>query len=688
MHWGHDHTVWLLGSLCGLQRLQFDARALLQRYPPPHSFATLIEAGRELGFRFARAPVDRRTLGRLNTPCIARLRLPAAGTVEQPGHPILLLRVDDERVLFFESGSARPRQMGLEEALQQLQDSCYLVTAEPATPATDAAVDPAPATGWRWFAAEMLKYRAVWWQVLAASVVLQAIGLCTPLFTQVMVDKVVVHQTMSTFKVIIVAMVVFMLFSTAMGWLRQYLIVHTGNRIDAVLGSRLFAHLLHLPMPYFEQRPTGTIAARLHAIETVREFLCGAAVSLIVDLPLLALFFGVMVWYSWLLAMAALGILLMIAVASIVVGPLMRTRLNRQFLAGARQQAFVTEHVAAMETVKALQMEGRMRDEYDARLAEWLGAGFASRQLANGFGALIGLLEQSMTLVVLGLGAWLVMRNDGFTIGMLVAFQMFAARLSQPVLRLSGLWQEFQQACIAVQRLGDILDAPAEPHSLRSMEQAPGRGRIVLENLAFAYSAQARPLYEGLSTTIEPGELVMISGPSGCGKSTLARLLLGFYLPSGGRILLDGRDIRHLSASRLREHFGVVPQQPVLFSGTLCENLQLACPQATREEMVAACAQAGIHEHIQSLPLAYDTRIGEQGTGLSGGQKQRLAIARAILRRPSILIFDEATSSLDEATAAQIARTINRIKGGMTVLFIAHQVPAGLKPDREIRLGQ
>lgn len=650
-----------------------------------------MEAGEELGFRFARARLGRALLANLDTPCIACRRAPPeqAGATAGPdgARPVLLLRVDVERVLFFESGNPRPLRMSLDEALQQLGGTVWKVTRAETAPGAATGEPAAPAHGWRWCLEEMLRHRGVWAQVLAASVALQAVGLCTPLFTQVMIDKVIVHQTMSTFKVIILAMIVLVLFSSLMGWVRQYLVVHTGNRVDAVLGSRLFGHLVHLPLDYFEQRSTGTISARLHAIESIREFIAGAAISLMVDLPLLMLFLGVMVWYSWQLSLATFGILALIALASLAVAPFMRKRLNRQFLAGARQQAFVTEHIAAMETVKSLQMEGWLRHAYDACLADWLGSGFGARKMALGFGALVGLLEQSMTVMVLGLGAWLVMRNEGFTIGMLVAFQMFAARLSQPVLRLAGLWQSYQQACIAMRRVGDILQAPAEPHSLQSATAEAGPGRLVLEGLGFSYQPHGPTLYRGLSAQIEPGELVLVRGPSGCGKSTLARLLLGFYAPSEGRILIDGRDLRHVGANQLRAHFGVVPQHTVLFSGTLHANLSMASPHASREEMMQACRLAEIHEHILSLPDAYDTRIGEQGTGLSGGQKQRLAIARALLRKPRVLIFDEATSSLDAATAEQFAGTVNRLKASATVLFIAHQLPAGLQPDREICLG-
>jgi subfamily B ATP-binding cassette protein HlyB/CyaB len=278
------------------------------------------------------------------------------------------------------------------------------------------------------------------------------------------------------------------------------------------------------------------------------------------------------------------------------------------------------------------------------------------------------------------------MRNDGFTIGMLVAFQMFASRMSQPMLRLAGLWQEFQQASIAVKRLGDVMDAPAEPYALTPSRAAEGKGEIRVADLSFRYSAEHPFLYRNLSVAFKPGRLTVLTGPSGCGKSTLAKLMLGFYQPTDGGLTIDGRDIRHLSANELRQYFGVVPQETYLFSGTIYENLLAANPNSTFEHIVQACKIAEIHEFIDRLPKGYNTELGEHGVGLSGGQKQRLAIARAVLKRPRVLIFDEAASNLDAQTAERFGQTVNQLKGKVTILFIAHQLPRGLQVDEVFTL--
>jgi len=325
-----------------------------------------------------------------------------------------------------------------------------------------------------------------------------------------------------------------------------------------------------------------------------------------------------------------------------------------------------------------------------------LAATFATKTLANTYNVIANGLEQTMTLAILVIGALLVMDatntaqagGPAFTIGMLVAFQMFASRMSQPMLRLVGLWQEFQQANISVKRLGDLMDAPAEPYALipqRANNDKPGK--IEFQNVSFRYSEQHPYLYRNLNLQFKPGKLTVLMGPSGCGKSTLAKLLLGFYPPTDGGIKIDGYDIRYMSANELRSTFGVVPQETTLFSGTVYENLLAANPHATFENIVVACKQAEIHETIEALPQGYQTPLGEHGVGLSGGQRQRIAIARALLKRPKVLIFDEATSNLDQQTAEHFAQTVNQLKGRVTMVFIAHALPKGLQVDEVVQFG-
>jgi subfamily B ATP-binding cassette protein HlyB/CyaB len=533
----------------------------------------------------------------------------------------------------------------------------------------------------------LLKHNSVWRDVLLASLAIQLMALCTPVFTQVVIDKVIVHQTVSTLTAIGIALGVFLLFTAGMSWVRQYLVLHTGNRIDSVLGSSVFEHLFKLPPRYFEHRATGVLVARVQGVETIREFLSSAAVTLMLDVPFLFIFLAIMLWYSVQLTLVTVVVLGAIVILSLAVTPLLRTRINRQFLLGARNQAFLTEYVSGLETVKSLQMEPQLNQRYGQYLATYLDSSFKTRNLANTYNTAAHALEQAMTLAILCLGAWLVMTSNEFTIGMLVAFQMFASRLAQPMLHLVGLWQQFQQADIAVKRLGDIMNAPPEPYSVSPVREVKADNSIEIRNLSFRYADNLPYLYQGLNVTIKSGQCVALMGPSGSGKSTLTKLMQGFYLPSDGSILLDGLDTRHLAANELRSVFGVVPQDTTLFSGTIYEDLVRANAHADFEQVIHACKLAEIHDMIEQLPQGYQTRIGEHGAGLSGGQKQRIAIARALLKRPRILIFDEATSSLDQQTAEQFARTVNRLKGKVTMIFIAHQLPKGLSVDGVFTLG-
>ncbi len=704
--------LWLLGSLCQIGRVPFDATLAAQEFPPPHSTVTLHQAARALGFRTGERSVTAAVLPELTFPCIAFLhQIPhAVGAPTQlhvvregeademaepePARPALLLRADANQFLFFCAGVEQPETLPLAEFDLYFEPILILVALDaslsPAGRGTEGAGEQhtTPSKfGFRWFLPELLRHKRIWRDVLLASLSIQLVGLATPVFTQVIIDKVVVHQTQSTLVVIGVALILFMLFTSVMSWLRQYLVLHTGNRIDAVLGSQVFRHLLRLPLPFFENRTTGVLVARLHGVETIREFVSGAAVSLVLDFPFLLIFLAVMFWYSWQLSLIAVALLGTIGLISFLVAPVFRDKLNRQFLLGARNQSFLTEYVSGIATVKSLQMEPHLEQKYGGYLADYLAAGFTTRQVSNTYNVLANGLEQAMTLSILVAGALLVMQNDGFTVGMLVAFQMFASRMSQPMLRLVGLWQEFQQASIAVKRLGDLMDAPAEPHALVPHREAGGAGRIDLKQVSFRYSNHHPFLYRNLNLTLKPGHLSVLMGPSGCGKSTLAKLLQGFYLPTDGQILLDGRDIRHLAANELRQTYGVVPQETVLFAGTVYDNLVMAHPQANFEDVIAACKLAEIHGTIEQLPQGYQTEIGEHGVGLSGGQRQRLAIARALLKRPKILIFDEAVSSLDQATAEHFAQTINRLKGQATMLFITHQIPKGLQVDEVFSFG-
>lgn len=685
--------LWAVGSLCNLRRKPFDAALLQRAFPPPYTPVVMAEALRslDLDVRLESRPLAELAGGTL--PLLVFLwsedRDQSVGSVPPTTAgitPALLARVEVDRVLVFLAGTNEPQVLP-RATLEVRYAGVSLEVDRVAAPAADPDAPTAGhGFGFRWFVAELLRHRRIWRDVLMASLVIQLIALATPLCSQVIIDKVIVHQTTSTLTVIASALGMFVVFGSALSWVRQYLVTHTGNRVDAVLGAAVFRHLFRLPLRYFERRPTGVLAARMNGVETIRDFLTGAAITLILDVPFLLVFLAIMFFYSVWLSCITLVVLVAVAGVSAAAAPLFQSRLNEQFLRGARNQAFVTEYIAGMETVKALQMEAQLERRYEEYLASYLQANFATRQLANSYNTVAGGLEQLLNMAILCCGAWLVMRGPDFTIGMLVAFQMFAGRVSQPMLKLVGLWQQFQQAAIAVRRLSDIMDVPSEPWTVVSTRQAPSAGSIEFRDVSFRYAPDRSDVLRHFNLRIAAGECVVVMGPSGSGKSTLTKLLQGLLSPTEGQVLVDGRDTRHLAANELRSHFGVVPQDTVLFCGSIQDNLMLANPLATFEMVVQAARVAEIHDTIEALPDGYRTDVGERGVGLSGGQRQRIAIARALLKRPRILIFDEATSGLDATVAEHFASTIARFKGKVTILFITHRTPERLNPDRVVRL--
>jgi ATP-binding cassette, subfamily B, bacterial HlyB/CyaB len=699
--------IWSLGSLSALHHKSFSAELLASEFPstaedPPNE-STLIQAAIRLGFRVKATHIQARQIAQLPLPLLVALQPTSPAETQANNNTVtlaLITAATADQLVLFKAGSNQPESVDVAQLDALLTGQAWLIAPEvesandedAAKDARGGAAGVSQTFGFKWFIPELVRHKKVWRDVLLASLALQIVALATPLFTQAIIDKVVVHRTQSTLIAIGMAMAIFIVFNGLMSWGRQYLVLHTGNRVDAVLGAAVWAHLLKLPTRYFEHRPTGVVAARLHAVETIREFVSGAAVSLVLDLPFLLICLGVMLWYSVTLTAIAVGILSVIAIASFIMAPIFQAQLNEQFLLGARNQAFVTEHIAGFETVKTLQMEPQLRQRYSGYLASLLSSAFKTKQIANTYNTFANSMEQVMTLAILIVGAYLVMTPSPdsavFTVGMLVAFQMFAGKLSQPVLRIVGLWTQFQQASLSVQRLGDVMNAPIEPYSLIPQRHTDGQGKLEIEGLGFRYADDRPLLYTNLNLNVHPGQTLAIMGPSGSGKSTLAKLMLGFYQPTQGSIKIDGVDIRNLSANELRAHFGVVPQETILFSGTILANLQAGNPSASLAQVTQAATMAGINETIEQLPQGYQTEIGERGVGLSGGQKQRLAIARALLKRPKILIFDEATSALDGDTAEAFAKTINQLKGKVTMLFITHALPKALRVDGVLKIGK
>ena len=538
------------------------------------------------------------------------------------------------------------------------------------------------AFGLGWFVKAMGRHKAIFAEVLLASFFIQVFALLSPLFFQVVVDKVLVHRGLTTLDVLMVGFVALALFDVLLGGLRSYLMAHTTSRVDVTLGARLFEHLVALPMAWFQARPAGQCVARVRELENIRNFLTGSALTLVLDLFFTVVFLAVMWWYSPTLTLIVLGALPLFAVVSLVVTPVLRTRLEEQFQRRAVNQSFLVETVSGIETAKAMAVEPQLQRRWEEGLAAYVSSSFKARTTGLIGGQAIQLVNKLMMAMILYVGAKLAVAGE-ITVGMLVAFNMLAGQVSQPVLRLAQLWQDFQQARISVARLGDILNTATEGQGGPGRAALPAiAGRIAFEGVGFRYRPDAPKVLDGIDLTIEAGTSLGVVGTSGSGKSTLTKLIQRLHLPDGGRVAIDGIDVAQADPAWLRRQVGVVLQESVLFSGTVRENIALADPAAPMARVIEAARLAGAHDFIAGLPQGYDTAIGERGASLSGGQRQRVAIARALITNPRILIFDEATSALDYESEAAIQANMQDICQGRTVIVIAHRLSAVRGCDR------
>lgn len=527
--------------------------------------------------------------------------------------------------------------------------------------------------GFGWFFHQIIKYKKVMSEVLIASFVIQLFGLVTPLFTQVILDKVLVHRSMTTLNVLAVAFVVVAVFELVLNLIRNYLFAHTTSKIDAKLGAKLFHHLLALPLAYFEKRKVGNIIARVRELDQIREFIANKSVTLIIDVLFSGVFVAVMLLYSVKLTMIVLAFVSVIALLYLFVTPELRRRLEDKFQMGAQSNSYLVESVTGVQTVKSLALEGSMQQKWEDYLARYVNAGFHLTNLSNILGGVSGALQKLMTISMLYVGVTLVL--DGkLSVGQLIAFQMFASQFSGPVLRLVNLWNEFQQTLLSVDRLGDILNTPTEQTNDKAITLPKLDGSVRLENVTFSYAPDSPQVLKGISADFPAGYSVGLVGRSGSGKSTIAKLLQRLYLPTGGAIHIDGVDIRHMNPKWLRNNIGVVLQDNYLFSGSIKDNISLTRPDAPMESIISASRMAGADEFIAELPEGYDTQVGERGSSLSGGQRQRIAIARALLTNPRILIFDEATSALDYESEKIIQNNLSTIKKGRTMFMVAHRL--------------
>jgi subfamily B ATP-binding cassette protein HlyB/CyaB len=630
----------------------------------------ILRCAKDLGIK---AKVHRTDWSRLvKTP------LPAIAILSG-GRLIVVAGASDERILAQSPETRRPILMNRAEFLAAWDGELILMTRRAGLSDLGRRFDIS------WFLGAIHKYRRLLSEVLIASFFLQLFALVSPLFFQVVIDKVLVHRSLTTLDVLIIGLLSIAVFETALGILRTYLFAHTTNRIDVELGARLFRHLMALPMAYFQARRVGDSVARVRELENIRNFLTSSALTLAIDLFFTAVFLVVMFFYSPLLTLIVLGSFPFYVAISVGVTPLFRRRLDEKFQRGAENQAFLVETVSGIETLKAMAVEPQMQRRWEEQLAGYVAASFRVLSLGNSASQAVQLASKIVTAVLIYAGAKLVIEGS-LSVGELVAFIMLAGRVNAPVLRLAQIWQDFHQARLSVLRLGDILNTTAEQSHSSRMRLPTIRGHISFDHVGFRYRIDGAEVLHDVTFDVPAGQIVGIVGPSGSGKSTFAKLVQRLYVPESGRVLIDGMDLAMADPAWLRRQIGIVLQENTLFNRSVRENIALANPAMAMERVIAAAALAGAHEFILELPEAYDTVVGERGSALSGGQRQRIAIARALIGDPRILIFDEATSALDYESERIIQQNMKDIAKGRTVLIIAHRLSTVRTADRIVTL--
>lgn len=675
-----DTGLLSLTTLAGFYRLPCDYWRLVRELSLGHRPADsrdLLRAIKFLGLKGRHVQgLDANRLASLPTPAILRLNngrcLVLAG--QTPSVP----KTGGPRFRVIEPVSGGANDFSTEQILASGPTEAFLVTRR-----RFAHEQEGQPFGLAWFLPSIWRYRQPLIHVVVASLFIQVLALIMPLFFQVVIDKVLAHHSYATLYVIASGLLLVHVFDVCLQQIRLYLLSHTTNRIDVELGRRLFEHLLKLPIDYFQKRGAGQTVARIRELETIRNFITGQALFSSLDLVFGIIFIAIMFAYSVPLTICVLASVPVYVLIGALVRPLLKERTNQRFNTGAANYQFLVETVVGIETIKASAVEPAMRSEWEESLAAYVRSSFEATNLGALTQNAVQFVSKITTTCILLFGAYAVM--DGYmTVGALIAFNMIAGQAIQPILRLSQLWQDFQQVRISIERVGDVLDTKPERSQkyLGSMKRPSGR--IAFQNVSFKYRDSQQNVLNNISIEFAPGEVVGIVGPSGSGKSTLTKLIQRFYEPDSGRIVIDGMDATTLDLSWLRSNIGVVLQDNLLFNRTVHDNIAFANPGLPRSHVVAMAQLTGADEFIVRLPYGYDTMIEERGANLSGGQRQRIAIARALATNPAILILDEATSALDYESERLIAKNMENIAKGRTVVIVAHRLAAVRRCDRII----
>ncbi|WP_150466540.1 type I secretion system permease/ATPase [Francisella sp. SYW-9] len=598
------------------------------------------------------------------------------------GEYFILAGIQNNEYLVLQQGSKELLKLSESDLAGVYNSRAILITYK------DATKDSKESFNIKWFVPALWKYKHIFKDVLIASLFIQLFGLVTPFFFQVVMDKVIMHNGLTTLNTLAIVFFVVAIFEVLFGTIRTYLFSHTTSRVDVVLGSKLFSHLMKLPLSYFETRQVGQNVARVKELDSIRSFITSTALTLVIDLSFTFIFIAVLFLYSWQLTLIVLGTIPIYFILSVFITPIFKHRLDKVFSTGAKNQSFLTESITGIQTVKASAIEPQMQRKWEDNLTEYVKASFRSQNLGNVAGNIAELVSKLTTIAIIFIGAHMVIEGK-LTVGQLIAFNMLAARVTQPILKLVNLWQEFQQAGVSLKRLGDILNSPTESASKASKSALPTfEGNVSFKDVKFRYTADSKPILNGVSLDVKAGQSVGIVGRSGSGKSTLTKLIQRLYQPESGKVLVDGADLTTIDTVWLRQNIGVVLQESFMFNRSIRENIALTNPSASMESVVAAAKYAGAHEFILELKDGYDTVIEEGGSNFSGGQKQRLSIARSLMNNPKILIFDEATSALDYESEKVIQNNMAKISQGRTVFIIAHRLSTVQSCDRIVYMDQ
>ena len=670
-----DHGIFAFVKVAGLQQIAIDGQSLYHQFGDgkhPLSKSCLLRAIRSCNFKakFVNIlPED-----------IKISALPAIG-LSHYGYFVIAGINEEKEYLIIDPQTRVIKKVSFEDFKALFGDEIIYL-------APNANAHRKKAFNIKWFVPALWKYKHIFRDVLIASFFLQLFALVTPLFFQVVMDKVIVHQALTTLEILAIGFVIVSIFEVVLGAIRSYLFVHTTSRVDVELGSKLYKHLLSLPLAYFEARQVGQNVARVKELDSIREFLTSSALTLLIDLGFTFIFFMVMWFYSSKLTLIVLATIPFYVLLSLFITPILKHRLNQAFKEGAKNQAFLTESLSGIQTIKSSAIEPQMQHQWEENLANYVRSNFSAYNLSNVSAQIAQFISKITTLLIIFIGVKSVMIGQ-MTIGQLIAFNMLAGRITGPILKIVQLWQNFQQARISIKRLGDILNAKPEQSDQNVYTTLPSVvGSVAFENVNFRYRSSLPLSLCDVSFSAKNGQCIGIVGRSGSGKSTLTKLIQRLYTKESGRILIDGTDISSLSATWLRQNIGVVLQENFLFNRSVRENIALTCPGAPLDVVIYAAKLAGAHTFIAGLKQGYNTIVEEQGANFSGGQKQRIAIARALINNPKLLIFDEATSALDYESERIIQANMTTIAKERTFFIIAHRLTTIMHCDQILYMDQ